>query len=145
MILDKQDTGKIILDGQIFSLKKSLPHHMNFRFHPRNCIIFCHISAIAFRVIVLTGIVRAIHVAAEQFLFVSECFCLSGFQALLALYEVGFLPTGQVHTGNVFFEDGRYILGGFENTLLGYRTSQYAEIKNEGLLDSIDIIMLGRT
>ena len=60
------------------------------------------------------------------------------------LYEVGFPAIGQVHAGNVFVEEGRYVLGGFENTLLGYRTSQYAEIKNEGLLEGIDIIMLGR-
>ena len=61
------------------------------------------------------------------------------------LYEVGFPAIGQVHTGNIFLEeDGRYSLGGFENTLLGYRTSQYTSIRNEGLLNRIDIIMLGK-
>ena len=35
------------------------------------------------------------------------------------------------------------MLGGYENTVLGYRTSQYADMKKEGMLDSIDVIMLG--
>jgi len=66
------------------------------------------------------------------------------FQALLALYEAGFPVIGQVHSGNTFCSKGRYMLGGYENTVLGYRTSLYAEIKKEGLLDCIDVIMLGK-
>ncbi len=65
-------------------------------------------------------------------------------QAIMVLYELGFPVIGQVHTGNVFKVDKDYVLGGFENALLGYRTSRYADIKGGGLLDCIDVIMLGK-
>ena len=65
-------------------------------------------------------------------------------QAVLALYEAGFPVIGQIHSGNIFYSEEKYMLGGYENTVLGYRTSQYADIKKEGMLDSIDVIMLGK-
>ena len=65
-------------------------------------------------------------------------------QAILALYEAGFPVIGQIHSGNIFHGEEKYMLGGYENTVLGYRTSQYADIKKEGMQDSIDVIMLGK-
>ncbi len=41
-------------------------------------------------------------------------------------------------------DDDNYALGGYENTLLGYRTSLYQRIMNEGLLDYIEVIMFGK-
>ncbi len=40
--------------------------------------------------------------------------------------------------------DGRYILGGFENAMLGYRTSCFESLQIAGLLDKIDPIMFGK-
>ena len=52
-------------------------------------------------------------------------------------------PLGHVHTGNIFVEGGVCRLGGYENTLLGYRTRLYRKIEKSGCLESIDIIMFG--
>ena len=52
-------------------------------------------------------------------------------------------PLGHVHTGNIFVEGGVYLLGGYENTLLGYRTRLYRLIEKSGCLESIDVIMFG--
>ena len=60
------------------------------------------------------------------------------------LYDLGFPAIGQIHRGNVFFKDGRYVLGGYENVLLGYRTNLYSQIAKAGLLNAIDVIMFGK-
>ena len=65
-------------------------------------------------------------------------------QALVALYEAGVPAIGQIHTGNVFKLDGRYLLGGYENILLGYRTSCYQDFAgNVDWMNRIDVIMFG--
>ncbi len=67
------------------------------------------------------------------------------FQAIAGLYDIGFTSIGQIHSGNVFISNNKdYILGGFDNSLLGYRTSIYAVVSQKGLLDNIDIIMFGK-
>ena len=70
--------------------------------------------------------------------------CLVVFQAVEVLYSVGFPYVGQIHSGNVFmFDKDRFVLGGYENTLLGYRTSCFQDLKATQLLDKIDVIMFG--
>ena len=67
-------------------------------------------------------------------------------QALIALYEAGFPAIGQIHSGNVFKVNGSYVLGGYENTLLGYRTSLYHDIAgNEDWMNRIDVILFGKS
>ncbi len=51
---------------------------------------------------------------------------------------------GQIQSGNVFVVDGRCVLGGYENTLLGFRTSSFASLQENGLLDKMDVIMFGK-
>ena len=65
------------------------------------------------------------------------------------LYDVGFPLLGQIHTGNIIMEvdeEGKEVcrLGGYENTLLGYRTYYYKKIFEEGHLNKIDVIMFGK-
>ena len=60
------------------------------------------------------------------------------------LYGLGFRQIGQIHSGNVFIVGDRYLLGGFENALLGYRTSCYSRLQREELLDKMDAIMFGK-
>ena len=71
------------------------------------------------------------------------CTCLQG---LRYLYERGFPQLGHIQTGNVFIEDGQNgnvcVLGGFENTLLGYKTRSYKLCKEH--LESIDLLLFGR-
>ncbi len=52
----------------------------------------------------------------------------------------GFTPLGHVQTGNIFVE-GR--LGGYENTLMGYRSKLYRKIVQNNEYSSIDVIMFG--
>ena len=64
------------------------------------------------------------------------------------LYEQGFPPLGQVHTGNLFVgvdETGKEVcrLGGYENTLLGHVTNQNV-FTYQKYDDSIDLRMLGK-
>jgi len=66
------------------------------------------------------------------------------FQAVNILYGLGITSIGQIHSGNVFLIKDRYVLGGYENSLLGYRTHRYLELNQKGLLDKIDIIMFGK-
>lgn len=73
-------------------------------------------------------------------------------QAIKFLYESGFHTLGHIHTGNIFVEeipggDGVEMvckLGGYSETLLGYRTRLYADIVKGNLLKHIDIIMFGK-
>jgi len=60
------------------------------------------------------------------------------------LLSYGMPYVGQIHGGNVFMLDrNRFVLGGYENTLLGYRSSCFQEIKAAQLLDKIDVVMFG--
>ena len=60
------------------------------------------------------------------------------------LYGLRIQAIGQIHCGNVFFKDGCYLLGGYENVFLGYKTNIYSKIAAEGLLSHIDLIMFGK-
>lgn len=61
------------------------------------------------------------------------------------MYDIGFPYIGQIQSGNVLmFENGDYVLGGYENTLLGYRSSCYQALKEAMVLDQIDVIMFGK-
>lgn len=63
-------------------------------------------------------------------------------QAVLFLYSRGFPLLGHIQSGNVFInEDDVCQLGGFENTLLGYKTRLYRLCRNH--LVHFDIIMFG--
>ena len=61
----------------------------------------------------------------------------------MALYKIGFPVIGQIHTGNVFKIEENYVLGGYENTLLGYKTSLDEMIAKEELQAMIDVLMFG--
>ena len=65
------------------------------------------------------------------------------YKAFLYLYELGFPPLGNVHTGNIFITEEGIKLGGYENVLLGYRTHLYRDIDLKGCLRQIDGIMFG--
>ena len=52
-------------------------------------------------------------------------------------------PLGQIQSGNIFVNGDQCKLGGYDNTLLGYRSTQYAKISQSGYLDYIDIVMFG--
>ena len=41
-------------------------------------------------------------------------------------------------------DNDQCVLGGYENTLLGYRSSCFQTIKQAGLMDKIDVVMFGR-
>jgi len=60
------------------------------------------------------------------------------------LYGLGIQAIGQIHCGNVFYKEDCYLLGGYENVFLGYKTSMYSRIAAEGLLSHIDLIMFGK-
>ena len=63
--------------------------------------------------------------------------------------ELKLEPLGHVHVGNIFVveaegEEGEMcLLGGYENTLLKYRTRFYNAIYHYSQLPSIDVIMFG--
>ena len=63
-------------------------------------------------------------------------------QAMEFLRRLGFLPLGHVHTGNIYVEGDMCRLGGYENTLLGYRTHRYDLYSSRGK-EFIDVIMFG--
>ena len=58
------------------------------------------------------------------------------------LYEIGFPPIDHVQSGNVFVVDDVCFLGGYENTLLGYKTRIYRLCKDH--LSHLDIILFGK-
>jgi len=64
-------------------------------------------------------------------------------EALEFLYSHGFPPVGHIQTGNIFKTAEGYKLGGYENTLLGYK-SRYHHLCQQYGGDNIDIIMFGR-
>ncbi len=72
-------------------------------------------------------------------------------QAMTFLYEikygeVSFKPLEHVQTGNIYIVDkdeGVCRLGGYENTLLGYRSKLYRRVVQNDYYSSIDVIMFG--
>ena len=48
---------------------------------------------------------------------------------------------GHIQTGNIFVEDDVCRLGGYENTLVGYRTRLFRLCKDD--LEHFDIILFG--
>ena len=64
------------------------------------------------------------------------------FQAVKFLYSKGFPTLGHIQTGNVFVVDDVCRLGGYENTLLGYRTRLFRLCKDN--LKHLDIILFGK-
>ena len=48
---------------------------------------------------------------------------------------------GHVQSGNIFVQDGVCRVGGYENTLLGYRSRFYRMCKDH--LEHMDVIMFG--
>ena len=67
----------------------------------------------------------------------------------LCCEEVKLEPLGHVHVGNIFVveaegEEGEMcLLGGYENSLLSYRTRLYRAIHQCNQLPCIDVIMFG--
>ncbi len=59
------------------------------------------------------------------------------------LYSHGFPKISHIHPGNIFVDGDICRVGGYENTLLGYRTRLHRKIEEENSLDDIDIIMFG--
>ena len=58
------------------------------------------------------------------------------------LYKAGFPALGHITTGNIFLVDGNtFVLGGYENTLLGY-PSQFDF--GEQYKEFVDVIMFGK-
>ena len=64
-------------------------------------------------------------------------------QGMRILYRYGFPHIGHVQTGNVFVDGDICQVGGYENTLLGYRTRFHHKIVEENCLEDIDIILFG--
>lgn len=66
-------------------------------------------------------------------------------EALMFLYKQGLPSMGHLHSGNVFVtSDNCCKLGGYDNSLLGYRTRLYKKCDQEGYLKTIDVILFGR-
>ena len=70
-------------------------------------------------------------------------YCYFLWQAILFLYKIGFPANflGHVQSGNIFVQDGVCRVGGYENTLLGYRSRFYRMCKDH--LEHMDVIMFG--
>ena len=63
-------------------------------------------------------------------------------QAMKFLYSQGFPTLGHVQTGNIFVVNDVCQLGGYENTLLGYKTRLFRLCKDD--LQHFDIILFGK-
>ena len=63
-------------------------------------------------------------------------------QAIVFLYSRGFPVLGHVQSGNIFVDDGVCKLGGYENTLLGYKTRLFRLCRDH--LQHFDVIMFGK-
>jgi hypothetical protein len=64
-------------------------------------------------------------------------------EAVLFLYSLGFPPIVHIQSANIFrTAEGGYRLGGYENTLLGYKSRYHHLCVGYG--DTVDIIMLGK-
>ena len=57
------------------------------------------------------------------------------------LYSKHFPMLGHVQSGNIFVVDDVCLLGGYENTLLGYKTRLFMRCKDH--LDRFDTILFG--
>ena len=58
------------------------------------------------------------------------------------LYKQGFPHLHHVHSGNIFLSASGYTVGGYDNTLLGYRPAIYRQL-DETTLSHVDAIMFG--
>ena len=66
----------------------------------------------------------------------------SSMQAMVFLYDKGFPMLGHVQSGNIFVdENGVCKLGGYENTIVGYKTRLYRLCRNN--LQHFDVVMFG--
>jgi hypothetical protein len=65
-------------------------------------------------------------------------------QAMKFLYDKDFphLQLGHIQSGNIFVVDDVCLLGGYENTLLGYRTRLFRLCKDH--LQHFDVILFGK-
>ena len=62
---------------------------------------------------------------------------------MLFLYDRGFPQLGHVQSGNDFIVNDTCLLGGYENTLLGYKTRVYKMCKDH--IQQLDVIMFGES
>ena len=67
---------------------------------------------------------------------------LSLFKGMMFLYNQGFPSLRHVHSGNIFMSDSGCTVGGYDNTLLGYRPAIYRQL-DETTLPHVDAIMFG--
>ena len=63
-------------------------------------------------------------------------------QGMMFLTDLGFPLIDHVQSGNVFVVDDICLLGGYENTLLGYKTRIYRLCKDH--LSHFDVILFGK-
>jgi len=59
------------------------------------------------------------------------------------LYSLNLPIVGNIHCGNVFSKNDDFLLGGYENLFLGYKTGSFKGISEQGLLSHMDLIMFG--
>ena len=65
-------------------------------------------------------------------------------EAINFLHKQGFPCLGHVHTGNIYVVSPDHCkLGGYDNTLLGYRTRLYRMCEQHGYAKAIDVVMFG--
>ena len=62
---------------------------------------------------------------------------------MLFLYDRGFPQLGHIQSGNVFIVNDVCLVGGYENTLLGYKTRMYKMCKEH--IQRLDVIMFGES
>ena len=61
---------------------------------------------------------------------------------MMFLYSKSFPVLGHVQSGNIFVVDDVCQLGGYENTLLGYKTRLFMRCKDH--LEQLDAILFGK-
>jgi len=61
---------------------------------------------------------------------------------MMTLYQQGFYQIGHIQTGNIFMDGESCCLGGYENTVFGYKTRLFRQLT--GRTDRIDLIMFGK-
>ncbi len=64
-------------------------------------------------------------------------------QGTLFLYDVGFPSLANIHLGNIFISDDVCKLGGYENTLLSYKTRLYRSCAENNCVCDIDTVLFG--
>ena len=60
---------------------------------------------------------------------------------MMFLYSKNFPSLGHIQSGNIFVVDDTCLLGGYENTLLGYKTRLFMRCKDH--LEHLDTILFG--